>query len=93
MSYRLTALNPVADPVRVSGKAASRPESLAGKRLGLWWNTKSGGDVALTRIADQLKARYKDVEVEWFSEHYPASKETLRACRERSDVVVGSTGD
>ena len=36
--------------------AAPRSWSLAGKRVGLVWNAKRGGDVALDRVGQQRKA-------------------------------------
>ena len=93
MSHRLAVLNPVAEAAVVHGEPAARPASLDGKALGIWWNTKRGGEIALKRIAEHLQHKYQGLRVEWFSEHYPASAETVSACAERSDIVVGATGD
>jgi hypothetical protein len=93
MSYRLAVLNPMARTEMIRAEPATRPPSLDGRVLGLWWNTKKGGEVALERLADHLGTRYSGLRVEWFREHYPASAETMQACAEHADVVIGSTAD
>ena len=93
MAYRLSVLNPMAATEVMRGEPAARPASLDGRTLGLWWNTKKGGEVALERLAGHLGSRYPGLRVEWFSEHYPASAETLQAASERADIVIGATAD
>jgi hypothetical protein len=93
MAYRLSVLNPMANTEVMRGEPAVRPASLDGRVLGLWWNTKKGGEVALERLADHLGARFPGLRVERFNEHYPASAETLQACAERADIVIGATAD
>jgi len=55
---RLEILNPQAQTAEESVKAAPRPSDLRGKRVGLYWNLKAGGDHALAGAAEQLAARY-----------------------------------
>jgi hypothetical protein len=93
MSYRLTVLNPMAETEVMRAAPAPRPASLDGRTLGLWWNTKKGGEVALQRLGEQLQTRYPGLRMEWFTEHYPASEETFQAGAERADVLVGATAD
>jgi hypothetical protein len=83
----LEILNPAGRRMLVEGKRlAPRLGSLNGKRAGLVYNQKSGGDVLLARTAELLKERFKDLEVTWFS----------RACCKPppegyiADVVKGS---
>lgn len=65
---RLEVLNPAGEVEKVGKKTlAPRPASLDGKRVGLVYNLKTGGDVLLTRTAELLTERFKDLEVNWFS--------------------------
>ena len=65
---RLEVLNPAGEAEKVDKKTlAPRPASLDGKRVGLVYNQKTGGDVLLTRTAELLKERFRDVEFDWFS--------------------------
>jgi len=65
---RLEVLNPAGEVQELSGKSlAPRPDTLDGKRLGLIFNQKTGGDVLLQRTAELLQERYKLAEVNWFS--------------------------
>lgn len=95
---RLRVFNPVARAVEVTVVAAPRVGDLRGKRVGLYWNMKSGGDVALQRVETVLARRYPDAR---FSYHQgdvgaamrhntPAAADKIaRAC----DVVVGTSSD
>lgn len=58
--HTLTVMNPVAPSVERTASPAPRVQGLGGKRIGLYWNMKSGGDVALQHIADVLGRRYPD---------------------------------
>ena len=42
---------------------APRIDTLAGKKIGLLWNHKPGGDVFLSRLAELLEKKYQDVEI------------------------------
>ena len=55
---RLEILNPQAQTAEETVKAAPRSADLCGKRIGLYWNMKAGGDHALSSAADVLAARY-----------------------------------
>jgi hypothetical protein len=95
---RLRVFNPVARAVEISVAAALRRADLHGARVGLYWNMKSGGDVALQRVEAVLAQRYPDAR---FSYHQgdvgaamrhntPAAADRIaRAC----DVVVGTSSD
>ena len=50
--------NPVADPVIEKVTPARRLADLSGKRIGLYWNIKAGGDLALEHVHDILGKRY-----------------------------------
>ena len=67
-TVRLEVLNPAGEVRKIGAKTlAPRPVSLDGKRVGLVYNKKIGGDVLLARTAELLKERFKDIEVTWFS--------------------------
>jgi hypothetical protein len=94
----LRVWNPVAKIVEAHVRPAERPASLEGKRIGLYWNYKSGGDVALERVRELLQERYPGTEFAnfegdvGFTVKYGTealAKRVAAAC----DVVVGSTAD
>ncbi|MFC1861633.1 hypothetical protein ACFLYL_05130 [Chloroflexota bacterium] len=65
---QLKVLNPAGKVKKIGEKTlAHRPATLDGKRVGLVYNKKIGGDVLLARTAELLQERFKDVEVNWFS--------------------------
>jgi hypothetical protein len=94
----LTVVNPVAEPVEVSVQPATRVPDLNGKRVGLYWNLKAGGDIALQRVEEMLSARYPEARFAYFQgdvgatmrHNTPAAADRLaREC----DVVVATTSD
>ena len=95
MVRTLEVLNPVAElPVESQRiKPAVRHPSLDGKRVGLYWNFKPGGNYALERVGEEIKARFKDVSVNLYSAPRPVPKSVLNAVKNECDVVVGSTAD
>ena len=58
----LEVLNPVARQVKKKGANAPRLARLEGKIIALYWNHKAGGDLALKRTGELLKARFPGVE-------------------------------
>ncbi len=93
--YTLEVLNPdaVMQGQIESHEMAPRDPSLAGKRVGLIWNAKRGGDIALDRAGEQIKKRYPDVEVIRFDGNMPCAPDLLEKAMQECDVFVGSTGD
>lgn len=103
MTARLTIVNPIAipqgdTPVAVAFAPAPRPQSLDGLRVGLFWNGKNQGDVALDRTRDALGKLYPDATfttylgdkgglTRYASE--PLKQQILAEC----DVLVGTTAD
>jgi len=73
--------------------AAPRSPSLAGKKIGLVWNAKRGGDVALDRVGEQLTSRYPDVTVTRYNGNFPCAPDLLEEALVECDVFVGSSGD
>ena len=92
MSERLEVLNPVADTMARAVGTVPRPKDLANKRLGLFWNSKIGGDVALLRVAELLGNRFPGVSCELIHSGKPGTKEQMAQAK-RYDVVLGATGD
>jgi hypothetical protein len=95
-----TVLNPVADANigTVAGTAAV--SEFAGKRVGLWWNGKPGGDVFLNEVAAQLAARFPGMQTVRIWEHRPKSttfygapKDDIAFMAQNADVVIGALGD
>ena len=93
--YTLEVLDPNAiseGETKVSG-AARRPKSLDGLTLGLLWNGKRGGEIALRKAGELIKARFKDVKVDFYNGTQPCEKKLIEQARKECDVFIGSTGD
>ena len=93
--FALDVLNPVAKTegvIKVS-KAAPRPGSLDGLTLGLIWNSKRGGELALTTAGDLIRNQYRNVKVIRYDGSMPCEKELLKQAKQECDIFIGSTGD
>ena len=90
---KLEVLNPVALTGSRRTRPALRPPSLDGKRVGLYWNYKPGGNYALDRVGDEIKARFKGVSVKMYPSPRPVPQSVLDAVKNECDVVVGATAD
>jgi len=95
---RLHVLNPVAETVQYKVDPAPRLDELRGKTIGLYWNLKAGGDVALQRVAELLEARCGDITLNWyipvqgFMLRHGSAEEFDQVARE-CDAVIGTTND
>ena len=103
MTARLTIVNPIALPqgetaVAVAFPLAARPTTLDGLRVGLFWNGKNQGDVALARTHDALSKLYEGCTFH----HYLGDKGGLTRYASEPlkqqilaevDVLVGTTAD
>ncbi len=99
----LTIVNPVAKPQAETStgerfQPAPRPASLDGKTIGLFWNAKSGGEVALARTRDNLlrlypKAKFLDVFAANGSIMRQASTAQVEEVSREVDAVIGTTAD
>lgn len=94
---RLVVLNPVGifKPERVA--QAPRLKGLNNKKIGLHWNEKPRGDIALTRVKELLEERFTSVQIRFLP-----STNIVRALSEeqlaeimdwKPDAVVGATAD
>ena len=95
MAEGLEVLNPVAALLAVSQQVppAGRPSTLEGRRVGLYWNYKPGGNHALERIKEVLESSYRNIRVKMYPAPRPVPKKVLEAVRAECDVVIGSTAD
>ena len=94
--YSLKVLNPVGVLKFKPIPHAPRLADLKGKKIGLYWNHKARGNVALDRVKELLSARYPGMSFEWFETpvSVEASPEWFRHVKERGvDGIVASTGD
>ncbi len=93
--YRLEVMNPVA-PVLGDVEAtppAPRPDSLEGKTIGLVWNGKANGDVALKRAGELIRRRVPDVSLKFYSGALPTPKPVMGRVKSEVDVAIGCTAD
>ena len=79
-------------------RPAPRLDTLNGKTIGLYWNQKSGGDVALARIAELISERYPDVQFKNYTGSIGwgrtvASDEDIERIAQECQGVIGSTAD
>jgi hypothetical protein len=95
---QLEVLNPVAISDEKNIPPAARPEDLTGKRVGLYWNIKSGGDVALDRVEEVLKERFPGIttsrhigSVGFIMRHL--TPDDAEKIAQTCDMVVGTTND
>jgi hypothetical protein len=92
----LLVLNPVAVRKFTPMMQVKRLENLKNKKIGLYWNYKARGDVALNRVKELMSQRYEGMTFDWF-ETGPVQKATEEwfehVRRSGVDGVVGTTGD
>lgn len=96
---KLHVLNPVARKVEnKTGSSAPRLPGFEGKHIGLYWNLKPGGDVALKRAGELLKSRYAGLETKVYVGSIGAAnrfttKEDIKRIMAECSAVIGSTAD
>ena len=93
--YRLDVMNPVAPVLGEVSAApmAPRPSSLEGKTIGLLWNGKANGDVALKRAGELIRQRIPDVTLRFYSGALPVPKFIMEQAKTEVDVAIGCTAD
>jgi hypothetical protein len=93
-SHQLDVLNPTADKygTDVAG-LAPRPRSIAGRTVGLLWNGKPNGDIALRAIGAELESRFEGLETRFYSGSIPCDRKLLEQVAAECAVVVGATAD
>jgi len=88
----ITTTNPVAMTATVNYPLAKRGPDLSGVRLGLWWNEKPGGEVALEH-AGKLLQEQQGVSLFRQYQNFPAPLSARESVAANADVVIGTTGD
>ena len=95
---KLQILNPQASTAVAAVGLASRLSDLSGKTIGLYWNMKAGGDLALEQTAHFLGQRFPGTEFKYYVGsvgaymRHATVEDAERVARE-CDAVVGTTGD
>ena len=95
---QLELLNPVAETVHQVIQPAPRLTDFKGKRIGLYWNMKAGGDLALARVAEHLTSQYDGLTAQeyvgsvGFIMRHMTPEDADRVARE-CDAVIGTTSD
>ena len=93
----LDVLNPVSQLAADLGDAQSmpsRPGSLEGKRIGLYWNRKPGGIYFLKRMETRLRQEFPGVETFHYDSRRPIQKDVIEAIlADKCDIVIGATAD
>lgn len=95
-SYSLKILSPVGVFRFSSFPHAKRLSDLHRKKIGLYWNNKARGEVALERVKELLSERYEGITYEWFETpiSVEATKEWFEKVKKSGvDAVIASTGD
>ena len=90
----------VCNPIGVTDtelmQSAPRLEALQNKRIGLFWNSKARGDVALKKVKELLGGRFNGIEFNWFRTDNStalAPVEFKVIAEQKNDAVISTTGD
>jgi hypothetical protein len=93
---KIEILDPTSEVATQAIAYAPRPDSLAGKRVGLIENTKFNSDRLLQKVGDLLKAEYGAAETRMWrkkNSSVPAHEEIIEELRRSCDVMVAGIGD
>jgi hypothetical protein len=89
----LKARNPVGErAIKVDTPLAPRMKSLEGQTLGLWWNFKDGGNIALERIGAELVRRF-GVKLHKSYSPLPAPRSLIESAAREATMVIGASAD
>ena len=93
---QLEIFNPIGVTDTEIIEPAPRLKDLHNKRVGLFWNSKARGDVALKTVEALLRERFDGIEFTWFSTDCstalaPIEIETIE--EQKNDAVISTTGD
>jgi hypothetical protein len=86
-------MNPVAKCTGGDVAPAPRLSTLSDKTIGIYWNTKAGGDVALQRVAEIIQKDFPGVRFNNYVHHPPTPSDMIEDMLSQCDAVIGSTGD
>ncbi len=76
-----------------TGQLAPRLTSLKGRTIGLLWNAKPNGDVALKRAGEVIQQHVPDVTIKFYSGSLPCRPELLQQTERECDAIIGCTAD
>jgi hypothetical protein len=90
----LKVLNPVAKSAGYQFRLADRPEDLKGLTLGLVWNGKHGGNLAMQRVKENIEKKlgYKLKTIE-MKDDFPFAPFFIEKVAATCQAVIGATGD
>lgn len=90
----IETVNPTAERYGdVEATSALRPASLEGLKIGLLWNGKANGDVALNRAAELIREKVPNVEFRLFSGTMPCKPKLLAELIAECDAAIACTAD
>jgi hypothetical protein len=94
----LHVLNPVSRKVQESLANAQRLTSLDGRRIGLYWNHKPGGDIALKRTRELLESKFPGLQTTTYvgsvgGAYHQVTKGDVERIARECVAVVGTTAD
>ena len=90
----LVVLSPVAERFGASDDPITpRLESLSGKTIGLVWNGKPNGGVALETVRDTVLAKRSDIAFKFYSGSVPNLPSLLDTAAKECDAVILCTAD
>jgi len=96
MGCTLRILNPVGELNFTPLSPAPRLKDLNNEKIGLYWNHKARGNVALDRVKELLQEKFKGMSFEWFDTAVSAEapQEWFENVKKKGVTgVVGATGD
>ena len=94
MPPELSVINPTVEKFgETSHELAPRLATLSGKKLGLIWNAKANGDVALWAAAKRIEELIPDVEVIFYSGQEPCQPALLEQAVQECDAFLACTAD
>jgi hypothetical protein len=92
---RVRVLSPVAERWGAASPdpLAPRLTTLEGTTLGLVWNAKPNGDVALKRAGELIAQRIPNVTVRFYSGSLPCEPDLLERAAAECDAFISCTAD
>ncbi|MEE9274982.1 MAG: hypothetical protein V3V62_06725 [bacterium] len=89
--------DPTVEPEIDPARPAPREGALSGKRVGLLWNSKAGGDKLMRFVLEALRAGGADLslaaEIKKEYDTRPASKAAYDEMAEKCDLIITAVGD
>jgi hypothetical protein len=92
----LSVVNPTFDydgMVKREPDSTPHLETLSKKVIGLLWNAKPFGDVALQTASERIASQFEDVEFRFYSGHQPHPPKLLAQVAEEVDAAILATAD